>query len=183
MYIGKQIKNLRVKRQLTLSELAKRSGIQLATLSRIEHMKMVGTVESHKKIAEALGVDITELYQNALSTNRTPADLSDHETTDLFTYNEKASYHILTHDILAKKMLPVLLKLEPNGRTTEEKNQRGCEKFIYVLEGKLIVVVAEARFSLSKNNTVYFQASKPHYFINESSTPVKAICVTTPVAL
>jgi transcriptional regulator with XRE-family HTH domain len=53
MNIGDNIKSQRLKRRLTLTELSLKSGVQLATLSRIENNKMSGTVKSHKSIAQA----------------------------------------------------------------------------------------------------------------------------------
>ena len=63
MYVGDRIKGLRKEKKLKLKELAEKSGVQIATLSRIEHKKMTGTLDSHAKIAQALGVDVTELYR------------------------------------------------------------------------------------------------------------------------
>ena len=62
MYIGKRVQELRKVRGMSLTELAEKSGVQIATLSRIENMKMTGTLESHMNIARALGVDVTQLY-------------------------------------------------------------------------------------------------------------------------
>ena len=44
MLIGKRVKELRKARNMSLSELAKLSGVQIATLSRIENLKMIGTL-------------------------------------------------------------------------------------------------------------------------------------------
>ncbi|MCK5178412.1 MAG: helix-turn-helix transcriptional regulator, partial [Candidatus Omnitrophica bacterium] len=62
MYIGKRLRELRMAQGMSLSGLAEKSGVQIATLSRIEHLKMTGTVESHMNIARALDIDITQLY-------------------------------------------------------------------------------------------------------------------------
>ncbi len=44
MFIGTKMHALRKAKKLTLTDLARKSGIQLATLSRIENLKMVGTI-------------------------------------------------------------------------------------------------------------------------------------------
>jgi transcriptional regulator with XRE-family HTH domain len=61
--IGSAIKELRQHRKMKLIELAEISKVQLATLSRIEHGIMTGTVETHIDIAKALGVRLTEIYK------------------------------------------------------------------------------------------------------------------------
>src|SRR4051812_12458279 len=99
MLIGKRVKELRKSRNMSLSELAKLSGVQIATLSRIENLKMIGTLESHMNIAKALGIDLTQFYHdihNKQAAKTEPAD----QATETFSYNDKASYEILTSSVL-----------------------------------------------------------------------------------
>ena len=183
MYIGKRVQELRKVRGMSLTELAEKSGVQIASLSRIENMKMTGTLESHMKIAQALGVDVTQLYTAIIKEEdkarvHTPKSLS-----DVFVHSDKSSYEILTSNVLGKRMMPILLKIEPEGRTNMEQNPPGSEKFIFVLEGKIEVQVGDKTYSLSRYNTLYFDASLEHKFVNAGKTTAKVICVGTPVAL
>jgi len=67
--IGNKVKFYRLKNNFNLMTLSKMSGVQLATLSRIENNKMVGTLESHLRIATALQIELMDLYKNILITN------------------------------------------------------------------------------------------------------------------
>ena len=60
--IGKRMKKLCVLRGISLKELAQRSGISVAILSRIKNLKKNGTLDAHIKITQALGVDLAEIY-------------------------------------------------------------------------------------------------------------------------
>lgn len=183
MLLGKKIKEIRKQQKMSLTELSQKSGIQLATLSRIENLKMTGTLESHIHIAKAFGMDITELYQDIVQETKN-VDVQTQETkADFFDYNEKSSYEILTSKVLSKKMMPTLLKIEPKGKTNIEQNAQNTEKFLFVLEGAIKAKVGEKIFALSASNTLYFDASLKHEFINEGKSTAKVICVTTPVAL
>lgn len=183
MYIGKTVKELRKRQGMSLTELAEKSGVQIATLSRIEHMKMTGTLESHMHIAKALGVDITQLYREIVKEEDKVSLTNGKTATDVFIHSDKSSYEILTAKVLSKKMMPILLKIEPEGRTNKEQNQAGTEKFVFVLEGKIAVEIQDKTYTLSKSNTLYFDASLEHCFINIGKTLARVICVATPVAL
>jgi len=61
--MGKRIKELRKLKRMTLVRLSEKSGVQLATLSRIENNKMTGSLESHAQICLALGIKLSELYE------------------------------------------------------------------------------------------------------------------------
>ncbi len=183
MYIGKQIKELREERRISLTELAEKSGVQIATLSRIEHLKMTGTLESHMNIARALGVDITQLYTNIIKEEDKVNVRTSKTLTDVFVHSDKSSYEILTSNVLGKRMMPILLKIEAGGETNTEQNQPGSEKFVFVLEGKIEIHAGEKTYSLSRHNTLYFDASLEHKFVNAGKTTAKVICIGTPVAL
>jgi len=75
------------------------------------------------------------------------------------------------------------VKIEPNGKTNKEQNQIGTEKFVSVSEGKIEVIVSGETYTLSKSNTLYFDASLEHCFINIGKSTAKVLCVSTPVAL
>jgi len=183
MYIGKKLKELRKSKGISLTELAETSGVQIATLSRIEHMKMTGTIESHMSIAKALEVDITQLYTDIVKKEDKVDVQTSKSETDVFVHSDKSSYEILTPKILSKKMMPILLKIEPEGKTNKEKNPIGTEKFVFVLEGRIDLSIDGTAYSLTKGNTLYFDASSEYCFTNKGKSTAKILCVSTPVAL
>ncbi len=61
--LGAALRKLRTDRNMTLTQLSKLSGVQLATLSRMENDKMVGALESYAKIAKAYGMKLSELFR------------------------------------------------------------------------------------------------------------------------
>lgn len=183
MLIGEIIRQIRKSKKITLSELSQKSGVQLATLSRMENKKMTGTLASHMSIAKALELNIVDLYRD-LDKPKTEADLGGpQKAMDVFTHNEASSYEILTKNLLNKKMMPVLIHIREGGKTTREQNAIGSEKFTFVLDGKVEVRLGEKSFSLGKHHTLYFDSSLPHYFVNVGKTAAKVLCVGTPVAL
>ena len=154
----------------------------MATLSRIENKKMIGTLESHMQIAKALGIDVTELYKG-LSHQNAIIDFGRDKNTDVFTHSDEASFEILTKNIMNKKMMPTLVRIEESGKTNKEQAQGGTEKFIFVLDGHVEINVNAQVFTLHKFNTLYFDAALPHYYRNIGKTAIKLICVGTPVSL
>ncbi|MCA9398910.1 MAG: helix-turn-helix transcriptional regulator, partial [Candidatus Omnitrophica bacterium] len=181
MYIGKRMKELRKSQGMTLVELADKSGVQVATISRIENHKMVGSLESHMALAKALNVDVTQLY-NGFSKKDTKIDIKrPGSSEDVFVHSDKSAYEILTNKVLSKKMMPTLIKIDPDGQTASEQGPLGSEKFIYVLEGSVEIHIAENAYTLSTHNTLYFDASSQHWYTNKGKTAVKLLCVGTPV--
>lgn len=183
MNIGKKLKQFRKQAGLTLVQLSERSGVQVATISRIENEKMTGTLESHIAMANVLNIDLTDLYENEQSALRDIEVESPESATDMFVHSDKTAYEILTKNLLQKKMMPTLIRIEPDGRTQTEQGPRGSERFVFVLEGTLTIHIANNNYVLKKNNSLYFDASLAHHIVNEGKKLARALSITTPVTL
>lgn len=184
--VGGRLRALRKAQKVTLVELAKASGVDAATISRIETGIMTGTLESHFKIATALGVKLTDLYagieearvKDAVAVQPASA------RTDVYVHQAgKASITMLTTEVLKKKLMPVLIEIEPGGSTHKEEAKVGTERFLYILEGELEARIGEQTHQLSRGSTLYFDASIPHSFRNPSRRPSKCLSVVTPPVL
>ncbi|MBF0619644.1 MAG: helix-turn-helix transcriptional regulator [Candidatus Omnitrophica bacterium] len=182
MNIGANIKQIRNSKNVSLTALAKTSGVQIATLSRMEHGKMTGTVESHLNIAKALNIDITDLYHGLQQPDSlTPA--SEEAPGSIATPNDKSSYEILTRQVTTKRMLPLLIKIDAKGSTNEEKLAHHAERFLYVLDGTVIVTVKGQTVKLKENTSLYFNASSAHMITNAGEKTARILSITTPVSL
>ncbi|MFZ5800786.1 MAG: helix-turn-helix domain-containing protein [Candidatus Omnitrophota bacterium] len=177
MKIGDKLKALREARKISLTELSKLSGVALATLSRIEHKKMTGTLESHLRITRALGITLPELYSEVEPETKKPA------AKNIFVHSEKSASEILTGQIASKKMMPILIKLEPEGRTAVEQATENTEQFSYVLEGEVNLTINSINYSLKNGESLYFDASLPHQFINPGKARARVLSVITPPTL
>jgi mannose-6-phosphate isomerase-like protein (cupin superfamily) len=184
MNLGQRIKQLRHEKKVTLTGLSEKSGVQIATLSRIENGKMTGTLESHMDIAKALGLELTELYKGLTQEDSPVGEaVATPSILETFSYNSSASYEILATNVLSKKMMPIVLRVEPGGKTNPEQSPAGGEKFIFVLEGALEVHIGERSYPLTANKTLYFDASHKHWFVNPGKVTTRAISVVSPVIL
>lgn len=183
MQIGSRIREMRKSKILTLKELSRTCRVDLATLSRIETNKMTGTLKSHQAIASSLGINLAQLY-GEISTPAKPVEFqSQKNRTDLFLHNDKASYYMLTNNVLSKKMMPAILKIAPKGISTTEELPKNTEKFIYILNGECKVYVGPNSYTLKKGETLYFDASMHHYIKNTGKKELEAISIITPPAL
>ncbi len=181
--LGSRVRALRKERGLSLENLSAKSGVALATLSRMENGKGSGTFRTHQKLAEALGLSLSELYQN-LQMEDAEAHLLEprSEEAETFTYDEKASAILLAKQASTKQMLPQMIVLEPGGKTALEQYSLGTERWLFGLKGGVEVMVSSKSYKLLEGGTLYFKASLPHRIENRSHQAAKIISVTSPVA-
>lgn len=183
MKIGKRLKELRKEADITLEELSKKSGVALATLSRMENDKMIGTLDSHNRVCKALGASIAELYKEAEDEHKTIESVPKEKRTEHFVHARKAKYELLVAKTLDKKIMPLMIKIGPGGETQKEQNKPGIEKFIYMIAGTMEASVGEQKYTLKRGDSLYFDASLPHQFKNRTKAELEAVCVVSPPAL
>jgi transcriptional regulator with XRE-family HTH domain len=183
MSIGKTIHTLRKESKMTLLELAEKSGVALATLSRMENDKMTGTLESHMKICDALSIALPELYADLYPVRKSVELQRQKSRNEVFIHDKKTSSEILASKVLNRQMMPVLLKIGKGGSTHKEETKRGVDKFIYVLDGKIEAALGDEKYVLGRNDSLYFEANVPHCFKNIGTSDARVMSVTCPPVL
>ena len=184
--IGDKLRSLRKSRKVTLVELAKSSGVDAATISRIETGRMTGTLESHVKLARGLGVKLTDLFLGIEEAQARKAVSVQGRggRSEVYVYETgKSSMAMLTADVLQKKLMPALITIEPGGSTHKEENRVGTEKFLYVLEGELEAKVGQETHRLKRGSSLYFDSSLPHQLKNIGHKTIRCLSVVTPPVL
>ncbi len=184
--LGARLRFLRKSQKVTLVELAKASEVDAATISRIETGRMSGTLESHIKLATALGLKLTELYagiEEARAKDAVTLQMSSRRG-DVYVHQAgKSSIAMLTTDVLRKKLMPVLVTIQPGGSTHKEEAKVGTEKFLYVLEGALEAKIGETTHELKRGSSLYLDASVPHSLKNIGRSVARYLSVVTPPVL
>ena len=183
MKIGKRIRQLRKERDMTLEELSSESGVALATLSRMENDKMTGTLDSHNRICKALNTSLADLYKEIEEELKTVDPVPKKQRTEHFVHSRKAKYELLVSKALDKKIMPLMMKIGPGGTTQKEKNKTGIEKFLYIINGTIEATVGDSAYNLKRGDSLYFDASLPHYFQNKTKSEAEAIFIISPPAL
>lgn len=181
--LGNRIRHLRKAQHLTIIDIVKKTRIDQATLSRIENGKMKGTIDSHMKIAEALGIRLSDLYEDVLTEIDGAKDKKTKEKIETFSHSSGAVAELLTTSTLQKRMMPILLKIKCRRRTEEEEYPALSERFVYVLKGPIELRVGPDVRILKTGESFYFNAARSHYFKNAGKTEASCLSVLTPVSL
>ena len=181
--LGEKIKVLRKTQRMTLVEVAKATGLDQATLSRIENGKMTGTLDSHRRIAEVLGIRLPDLYESVIEKLNEAKDKLVKQKVETFSHSTGAVAELLTTAVLQKKMTPILLKLKPKGHTETEEYPVTTERFVYVLKGAIQLRLGKESRMLKQYESMYFNASLPHQLWNKQKTESWLLSVITPSSL
>jgi len=161
--VGKNIRAIRKQKNITLQELADRTGFTKSYVSKIERSKKAPPYATVNKIAKALEVEVAYLLSENLSVfsdirlSLTKKNKGKIVETLGSSYGYK--YEALGYTKPGKNMRPYLVQAAFN-----EKNifQHEGEEFIYVLEGKYLFIFDGKEYIMEEGDSVYFDSGVPH---------------------
>ena len=179
--IGARIKEIRKQKEMTLIKLSESTGVAQATLSRMENGQMLGTVESHRRISETLGVALSDLYEGI--DERTEKKVRHQKASEpkrvLVKRDDFRSELLIPTDTSSKKIIPALVTIHPHAKTSRDNGESGVDKFVWVLEGNAKLAFKNAEYELGTGDSIYFDASAAHQFENRGSQTAKLLVVSS----
>jgi transcriptional regulator with XRE-family HTH domain len=163
--VGPRLRQLRLRRDITLTVLAAETGISASTLSRLEAGLRRPTLEQLLPLARAHGVTLDELVDAPLTgdprINLRPIAAGDGSTILPLTRRPGG--------IQAYKFIL------PTGDDDREPDLRTHEghDWVYVLNGTLRLVLGEHQLILEPGEAAEFDTRTPHWFGATGSGPVE----------
>ncbi len=173
--IGDNIRALRGNAKLTVTELARRAGLDKSTLSKIERGSTSPPISTLIRIAEALGLALAEFFVDPGSRPR-------------FVFTRKGEGRIITRDgtrhgysyealslgMRGKRAEPFVLTIQPGDPPGHF--QHGGDEFIYMLSGKMEFTIADQKFIMSAGDSIYFDGAQEHMTRIIGKRPARFIC-------
>jgi transcriptional regulator with XRE-family HTH domain len=169
--VGPRLRSLRTDRGLTLGALSRTTGISVSTLSRLESGQRKPTLELLLPLARAYQVALDELVD-------TPA------TGDPRVHQSPFEHDGVTMVPLTRQSggLQAYKQVYP-GRSRnvdlEQKTHEGYE-WLYVLSGRLRLLLGARDFVLSSGEVVEFDTRVPHAFANPFAEPAEVLTLFGP---
>ncbi len=163
--VGPRLKRLRLRRDLTLADLAGQTGISVSTLSRLEAGLRRPTLEQLLPLAGAYGVTLDELV-DAPPTGDPRINLRPIASSD------GSIILPLTRRPGGIQAYKFVLPAGDDAREPDLRTHEGHD-WVYVLNGALRLVLGERDMILKPADVVEFDTRTPHWFGATSSGPVE----------
>ncbi|SDY24752.1 transcriptional regulator, XRE family with cupin sensor [Geodermatophilus africanus] len=169
--VGPRLRALRVRRGNTLAQLSEETGISVSTLSRLESGQRRPTLELLLPLARAHQVPLDELVGAP-------------ETGDPRIHPRPVVHHGVTSLPLTRRPggVQAFKQVYPPGWPGGEPEQRTHEGYdwVYVLSGRLRLVLAEHDLVLGPGEVAEFDTRTPHWFGNPGPEPAEVLALFGP---
>jgi DNA-binding transcriptional MerR regulator/mannose-6-phosphate isomerase-like protein (cupin superfamily) len=174
MLPGQRFRRLRLRRALSLAQVAKATGVSVGFLSALERGQMRSSVATLRRIARFYRANILSLFEAAGENPRPvrPRQRKILETTagvrmELLAWGNTV-------------MEPHLFRVKPNGGSGEPYAHEG-EEFLHVLRGEFEIWLGDTEhYRLKSGDSLYFESSTPHRWRNPGRTEASVLWVNTP---
>jgi DNA-binding transcriptional MerR regulator/quercetin dioxygenase-like cupin family protein len=171
---GQRFRRLRMRRGLSLAQVARATKVSVGFLSALERGQMRSSISTLRRIARFYRTNILSLFETAAENPRLvrPNQRKILETTpgvrmELLAWGQTA-------------MEPHLFRIKPGGGSGESYSHEG-EEFLHILRGEFeIWLNSKEHYRLKPGDSLYFESSTPHRWKNPGRFETCLLWVNTP---
>ena len=174
--IGGRIRQLRIKNDLTLAELASRTELTKGFLSQLERNLTSPSIQTLEDIAEALGVSMAQFF-----TEEKDEQVVFTKKDEFVDEQDGKTIHWIVPNAQKNAMEPVLLELQPGASSNVIEPHEG-EEFGYVLNGRILLITDSDRHgkTVRKGENFYIHGGEAHRLENSSGRNAVILWISTP---
>lgn len=175
--VGDRLRSFRKRQATSLRALAAQTGLSPSYISALERSISNPSVASLQKLAAALNTNVPTLLGESPEPHANPVvRVSERPVLKMETPGVvfENLYRVETN------LQPILITVEPGAGSQESYRHEG-EAFLYILEGKLSVVLDEVyEYELGPGHSLTFASDRPHRWRNPGTEPAVIVWVNTP---
>jgi transcriptional regulator with XRE-family HTH domain len=176
--VGERLRAIRRLRRATLKTVADRAGLSESFLSQVERGRANASVASLKRIAGALGVTVSDLFEPNGSQTR-PRVLR-RERRPMLTFGTLGRKFMLTPRPL-ENLQVIVGELDAGGSTGDEPYTHGdSEELLVVVSGVVSLQVGTEVFELAEGDSIDYRSSDPHRLTNVGDDAAEVMWIISP---
>lgn len=174
-----KIRDLRMKRNLTLAKLSEKTDLSISFLSRVEKGSTNLAITSLKKIADAYGISMNYFFDEEHGFSYVKSK-QDQKKIKIEGIDEELIR--LNGEFNGREIDPYHIKVLPHTMSKVGFTHQG-EEFYYVLEGEITFIIDDESYKVKKGDSIHYPSYLPHNFENRTDKSVSMINVVTPKLL
>lgn len=171
---GQRFRRLRLRRKLSLAQVARATGLSVGFLSSLERGQMRCSIGTLRRIARFYKTNIISLFETngeaqpvVRASERKVLETSRNVRMELLAWGNTV-------------MEPHLFRVKPGGGSGESYAHEG-EEFLHVLRGEFeLWLHNHGHYRLKAGDSLYFESSTPHRWKNPGRTEAWVLWVNTP---
>ena len=181
-FVGKKIKTIREGKDITVEQLAERSGLAVDQIRSIEEDEKLPSLAPLTKIARALGVrlgtfldDNTEIGPVVCRKGEKSGSLS--FSNDMVGARKHMEDYSLAGQKAGRHMEPFIIDIQPSVSKDFILSAHEGEEFIYVLSGEIEINYGKAVYHLQEGDSIFYDSIVEHHVHAHKEKGAKILAV------
>lgn len=175
--VGARLRDIRNDHNLSIRDLARRSGLNVNTLSMVENGKASPSLETLQQLAFVLDVPITAFFEDDRPEQKISHSKSGAREKVDFSHG---TLEDLGAGLPSRGAETFLVTLNPHSNSGENLIVHTGRETVFCLEGLLTYTVEDQTFVLEPGDSLTFEAHLPHYWQNTGTVPARSLLVLCP---
>lgn len=180
--LGKKLRDARLRRRMTLQQLAKEADCSVSLISKIEHNKTAPSLRMLHRLAAGLQTSIGELFAEPSQDSIIVFREGQRPTIRLSKPEIRGTIALerLAPQVEEGRLLDGNIHVVPPGATNGGPINHSGEELGYVLAGHIELTVAEQRLILGAGDSFFFSSELPHSYKNIGTEEARILWVNSP---
>lgn len=178
--MGRQIRELRKARNMTLAELSSRTGLSVSYVSQVERSVSSPSVIALYEISRALGVNVSYFFADGGSDEDSERAFIVRAGRRRKVVFEAGAVDELLSPNLSGSLEILMSHLPPGSVSGARPYTHEGEEGGVIMEGQMELWIADKHFVLSKGDSFAFSSTLPHRYGNPGKTETVVIWAITP---
>ena len=182
--VGSKIKAIRESKNLSIEEIAERSGLTADQIISIENDQNLPSLGPLIKIARALGVRLGTFMDDNDALGPVVTRAKDREADSSISFSNGATdarkhmeYHPLAQQKAGRHMEPFVIDINPEDSPEFQLSEHEGEEFIYVMEGEIEIVYGKETYNLKEGDSIFYDSIVKHHVHGAPGKSAKILAV------
>ncbi|SRX81633.1 XRE family transcriptional regulator [Denitrovibrio acetiphilus DSM] [Mycolicibacterium parafortuitum] len=174
LLVGARIRAMRLRQQLTLRDVAERTGVSVSMLSMLERGVSTASVGTLVAVASALGVHMYDLFAHKDGADGSPVTRLSEQT--VVRMGEGTTRRVAHNDAAAGLELAIN-QYDIGGASGPSATHHDGREFGVLISGQLTVELDGQSHVLEPGDVIAYSSDRPHRIANTGDEPAVAVWV------
>lgn len=178
--IGKKLKAIRSKHNLTIQNVSERANVSANMISRIERGLTTPSVEILLRLGSVFDKSINYFVEEIETTHEIVYSKPGERSRTVFDDEQNLLTESCTAGLRDPQFTGFFCVVKPNGTSGDTDMFHPGDELLYVLKGCLEMTVAGETFRVSKGESLSFKSHLPHRWVNIAEQETHVMWILSP---